>query len=173
VSESRSIVQFSRDLPAASPATRAGLRLGSLIITALGVVILLGGVIVAILVVARGAWLSDDVVLVPSVIMGGLMTYLGLVGLRRARTAADNELSLRAPFAFAVNATTIEFPGTRFATPETWDRATTSVAVRGSGVLRHIELTSAGKRSRNYLVRVLDGDAGQIAELVRTGPIGS
>jgi hypothetical protein len=172
VSESRSIVQFSRDLPAARPATRAGLRLGSLILTAVGVVSLLGGVIVAIDVVASGAWLSDDVVLVPSVIMGGLMTYSGLVGLRRARTAADNELSVRAPFAFAVNATTIEFPGTRFATSETWDRATTTVAVRGSGVLRRVHLTCTGKRSRNYLVSILEEDPAQIAVLVRTGPTG-
>ena len=160
-----------RDLPAARPATRAGLRLGSLIITAVGVVSLLGGVIVAIDVVASGAWLSDDVVLVPSVIMGGLMTYLGLVGLRRARTAADNELSLRAPFAFAITPTTIEFPGTRATTSETWDRATTSVAVRGSGVLRRVHLTCTGNRSRNYLVSILEEDPAQIAELVRTGPI--
>jgi hypothetical protein len=95
------------------------------------------------------------------------VSVVGVRGLRRARDAAtDAELSAVAPYAFAATPTTVEFPGTQALTGEVWDRATTTVHIRGQGITRRLELTSPGKRTRTYLTRVLGVDAEQVVAML-------
>ena len=152
-------VTYASDVPPGRPATRRGLRIGMTGLLVLGVLILAIAVSIVIAALVNGHWSPGDFDAVPGFIVGGTMAYVGFHGVRRVKEArSDEELSSRGPYAFLITDDTVEFPGTQSLPAESWDRATTTASLRGSGLVRRLTLKHPGKRTRGYLVRTLGVD---------------